>query len=143
MMRHAGTQPLMGMAAYLEREYGRRHARNRRYTLRAFARDLGCDHSTLSQWMRRTRPITHEAAEQICDALRLFGPDRQIAREIDATDLSVLSSIRATGARDTSAVATATGLTTDQVNLSLFKLLRLVILRMDGERWRLCKEEVL
>jgi transcriptional regulator with XRE-family HTH domain len=142
MMGHISKPSLMGMPAYLEREYGRRQGRNPRYSLRAFARDLGCDHSTLSQWMRRTRPMTEDAAQQICDALHLVGSDRQLAREVDEIDMTVLLAIRESGAKDTGSLAAATTLTADQINLSLFKLLRLAVLRMDGAQWHLIHEEV-
>ena len=142
MMGHVNKPSSMGMPAYLEREYGRRRGRNPRYSLRAFARDLGCDHSTLSQWMRRTRPMTEEAAQQLCDALQLTGADRSLAREIDENDMTVLLAIRSGAAPNASALASATALTGDQVNLSLFKLLRLAVLRMDGPTWQLTEREV-
>lgn len=142
MLGHISKPSLMGLPAFLEREYGRRRGRNPRYSLRAFARDLGCDHSTLSQWIRRTRPISEEAAQQICDALQLVGSERSHAREIDETDMAVLLAIRTSGARDSAALATATGLTVDQINLALFKLLRLAILRMEGARWHLIEKEI-
>ncbi|MEO7691133.1 MAG: helix-turn-helix transcriptional regulator [Sphingomonas sp.] len=130
------------MPAYLEREYGRRRGRNPRYSLRAFARDLGCDHSTLSQWMRRTRPMTEEAAHQLCDALQLTGADRNLAREIDENDMTVLLAIQSGAAPNANALANATALAGDQVKLSLFKLLRLAVLRMDGPTWHLTEREV-
>ena len=142
MMGHVNKPSFMGMPAYLEREYGRRRGRNPRYSLRAFARDLGCDHSTLSQWMRRTRPMTEEAARQLCDALQLAGADRSLACEIDENDMAVLLAIRSGAAPDAGALASATTLSGDQVNLSLFKLLRLAVLRMDGATWHLTEREV-
>lgn len=132
----------MELPAFLEREYARRRGRNARYSLRAFARDLRCDHATLSQWIRRTRPMTDEAAGLVCDALQLAGAERSHACEIDETDLTLLLAIRATGARDSGALAAATGLTVDRVNLSLFKLMRLAVLRMDGQQWQLIEKEI-
>ena len=79
---------LVGLPVYLEREFARRRARNGRYSLRAFARDLGCDHSTLSQWMRGTRPLTRESVNQLCNALSLRGIDRRRACEIDEIDVT-------------------------------------------------------
>jgi transcriptional regulator with XRE-family HTH domain len=141
-MGHVNKPSSMGMPAYLEREYGRRRGRNPRYSLRAFARDLGCDHSTLSQWMRRTRPMTEEAAHQLCDSLQLTGADRSLAREIDENDMAVLLAIQSGAAPNANALANATALAGDQVNLSLFKLLRLAVLRMDGPTWHLTEREV-
>src|SRR3954447_4692041 len=48
----------MGASDFLRRELGRRQDRNSRYSLRAFARDLACDHATLSQWLRGARPMS-------------------------------------------------------------------------------------
>lgn len=142
MMGHVNKPSFMGMPAYLEREYGRRQGRNPRYSLRAFARDLGCDHSTLSQWMRRTRPMTEDAAQQLCDALQLTGADRSLACEIDEKDMIVLLAIQSGAAPNASALTSATALTGDQVNLSLFKLLRLAVLRMDGPTWHLTERDI-
>jgi hypothetical protein len=57
----------MGMPAFLNREYRRRRDRNPRYSSRAFARDLGCDHATVSQWMRRTRPMSDAALDRMTE----------------------------------------------------------------------------
>jgi len=42
----------------LQQELDRRRRRNRRYSLRAFARDLATDHSALSQLLRGRRPFS-------------------------------------------------------------------------------------
>ena len=132
----------MSLPAFLEREYARRRDRNRRYSLRAFARDLGCDHSTLSQWMRGKRVMTEQAAEAVCDALALHGIDRRRVRELDASDLDVFAAARESGARDCHALAAITGLGIDRLNLSLFKLMRLDVLRMNGAHWKFAAKEL-
>ena len=132
----------MSLPAFLEREYARRRDRNRHYSLRAFARDLGCDHSTLSQWMRGKRVMTEQAAETVCDALALRGIDRRLARELDASDLDVLAAARKSGARDCHALAEITGLGIDRLNRSLFKLMRLEVLRMNGSEWSFAAKEL-
>jgi transcriptional regulator with XRE-family HTH domain len=57
--------------SYLEEELARRAGRNPRYSLRAFARHLGVDHSTLSQWLRGRRTISSRAIERLGARLRL------------------------------------------------------------------------
>jgi transcriptional regulator with XRE-family HTH domain len=132
----------MSVASFLDREYGRRKGRNPRYSLRAFARDLGCDHSTLSQWMRGKRPVSDEAAAQLCDALGLHGIDRRRVCELGPTDLEVVAAARETKASDSHALAAATGLGLDALNTALFKLIRLGVLRMDGDAWHLVEKEL-
>jgi hypothetical protein len=39
----------MSFEYFLQREFDRRKARNPKYSLRAFGRDIGQDHSTISQ----------------------------------------------------------------------------------------------
>ena len=86
------------IASQLNAEFQRRHARNARYSLRAFARSLDVDHATLSQWMRGRRAITRTSAEKLREVLDArvhdavldltrrfdFRPDaRWIARTLD------------------------------------------------------------
>ncbi|MFL6758972.1 helix-turn-helix domain-containing protein [Sphingomonas sp.] len=132
----------MALPQYLEREFERRRARNPCYSLRAFARDLGCDHSTLSQWIRSKRPLTKEASEQVCAALGARGPDREIICEIDTIDLSVVAAIREAETNSSESVARRANATIDEVNQSLFKLMRLGVLRMQGTDWHLMKKEI-
>src|SRR5436305_268850 len=73
----------MGFAAFLDHELKRRQRRNRRYSLRAFARDLGCDHSTLSQWMRGRRALTPDSIAQLARAMRLDEARLAYCREFD------------------------------------------------------------
>lgn len=55
----------------LQSELARRCADNPRYSLRAFARDLECDHSTLSQWLRGARRLTETSIRLLGRRLRL------------------------------------------------------------------------
>jgi len=75
----------MAFDAYLNHEFARRQARNARYSLRSFARDLECDHATLSQWMRGKRPITRERVDKLCKSLKL---DRTARARAEAFSLS-------------------------------------------------------
>ena len=127
----------MAFPAFLQREYHRRRTRNRRYSLRAFARDLGCDHSTLSQWMRGTRPLTRTSLDRLCRALALADTARTRACE---TDLAVVAVVRQDANRTSPALARAAQLPVDRVNLALTKLMRLNVLRRAGSDWHLVEE---
>lgn len=130
----------MAFAAFLQREYQRRHTRNRRYSLRAFARDLGCDHSTLSQWMRGTRPLTQQALDRLCRALGIAGAERGRVCEIDDTDMAIVAVVRESADRTSPALARAAEMPVDCVNLALTKLMRLNVLTMVGADWHVVEE---
>jgi uncharacterized protein (TIGR02147 family) len=56
-------------AAFLRVELATRRARNARYSLRAFARDVGVDHGFLSRVLAGKRPLTVEIAQQAAERL--------------------------------------------------------------------------
>ena len=130
----------MAFPAFLQREYQRRRTRNRRYSLRAFARDLGCDHSTLSQWMRGRRPITQPSLDRLCAGLGIAGADRARVCEIDEADIAVVAAVRNGASRTSPGLAGAAAMPVDHVNLSLFKLRRLNSLRRGGADWHVVEE---
>src|SRR3954469_100018 len=132
----------MDLREFLQREFQRRTGRNRRYSLRAFARDLDCNHSTLSQWMRGIRPMTPESIDQLCHRLGIAGMDRRRICELTDTDLLVLEAARTPAARTSPALAEALGIGVDQVNLSLTRLMRLRVLRMQGQEWHIVEGEL-
>jgi hypothetical protein len=132
----------MDLREFLQREFRRRTGRNRRYSLRAFARDLGCDHSTLSQWLRGTRPITVDSIDRLCRRLGIAGMDRRRICELTDMDLMVVEAARTSAARTSPSLAELLGLTVDQVNLSLTRLMRLHILRMQGNEWEIVEGEL-
>ncbi len=125
----------MGFEAFLSQAFDDRRRRNRRYSVRAFARDLGCDHATLSQWMRGKRPMTPPVVDQLGAALGLDEAACARAREFDPFDPLVIDAIRATARPTTPRIAIALGATPDRVNMSLHRLLRLGHLRMNGAAW--------
>jgi transcriptional regulator with XRE-family HTH domain len=129
----------MGAADFLRRELARRQARNARYSLRAFARDLDCDHATLSQWLRGTRPLSNEAEEYVFGRLDLGVDERARARELDDDDLRVFEAVR-TQPITTSELAAAAGVAVDRANIALTKLLRLRVVRLDQSRWHILEE---
>src|SRR4051794_38514998 len=129
----------MGVADFLKRELERRKQRNARYSLRAFARDLDCDHATLSQWLRGTRPMSNAAEDHIFSRLDLDALECARAREIDEEDLQVLAAMNGAPAT-THALADATGLSIDRANIALSKLLRLKVVKLDQSSWQILED---
>jgi transcriptional regulator with XRE-family HTH domain len=112
----------------LERELARRAARNRRYSLRAFARHLGVDHATLSQWLRGRRPITARTMTRLAPRLA--------ASAGASPDVAILFLTRVPGFRpDSRWIARTLGLSVDDVNIALHRLLRLGRLEMTRCAW--------
>jgi hypothetical protein len=107
----------------LKSEVERRCRNNPRYSLRAFARHLGTDHSTLSQILRRRRNLTARMVRSFGTRLRL-GPEA-IAEACVAQDSeAVLRLIRSRPFRpDSRWMATRTGMPLDRVNAALHWLL--------------------
>jgi len=147
---------------FLREEVARRCARNPRYSLRAFARALGVDHSTLSKLMRGRRALTARAIERLGAKLRL--PDDAIAafvaaerepaeswtaREVrqltnEAATLlaewhhfAILELTRLEGFRpDVRWIGRVLGIAPDEVNVAVQRLLRLGLLVMrERGRW--------
>jgi hypothetical protein len=103
-------------------ELARRRARNPRYSLRAFARQLGTDHSTISR-VSAGRRLTVARMRSLGRRLGLN------ASEIDAACrhenmLRVRDLVRRPGFRpDSRWIATRTGIALDDVNVALQALL--------------------
>src|SRR3954471_12826824 len=132
----------MDLREFLQRELKRRTRRNPRYSLRAFARHLDCDHSTLSQWIRGIRPISGESVDHLCRRLGISGMDRRRICELTDADLLVLETARSGASRTSPALAEDLGMTVDEVNLSLTRLMRLHALRMEGRHWCIVEGEI-
>ncbi len=130
----------MGTVDFLNRELTRRQHRNPRYSLRAFARDLNCDHATLSQWLRNIRPISFEAEEHVFDRLDLNSAERTRARDLDDDDLKLLSAIQRTASTLTKDLAAVAGLSVDRTNVAVTTLLRLGIVRLEKSGWVILEE---
>ena len=129
----------MGVVDFLKRELARRQQRNARYSLRAFARDLDCDHATLSQWMRETRPMSAAAEEHLFARLDLDSLERARARELDDDDLRVLTAIK-DQPTTTPELSASAGLPVDRANIALSKLLRLKVVRLDQSKWQILED---
>ena len=149
----------------LKREFDARRQRNPRYSLRAFADFLATDHSTLSQIFRGTRriPASHlrrwgkklgmTSEEVAVYVAEQHVPDHSVLRRqeqlrhwtaethaivIDDTHWRI---VRLTGLRgfraDSRWLARKTGVTVDQVNVALSRLLRLRLLEMvPAGKWK-------
>ncbi len=116
---------------WLREELERRRARNRRYSLRAFARDLAIDHTRLSRILRGQR-ITKAALARLA-----------VPREVAVATLrgdaetAVVDAVARDGFRpDSRWIATRTGVSVDDVNAALHRLLRAGRLAMvSANRW--------
>lgn len=132
----------MGFESFLSREYERRRDRNRRYSLRAYARDLGCDHATLSQWIRGARPISDQSIGAICTVLGLDEATRERVSALEDVDVEIAETVRAAAHCTSPAIAAKLGIPGDLVNIALGRLIRLGLLRMDGPRWSIAAREL-
>jgi uncharacterized protein (TIGR02147 family) len=85
---HMAELPQRSFREFLQAELAERCARNPQYSLRAFALDLGTDHSTLSQLLRGRRKTTDASIERFGRALGLDNASvaAYIARERLTTD---------------------------------------------------------
>jgi hypothetical protein len=149
----------------LLRELEARRQTNPRYSLRAFAALLGTDHSTLSQVFRGKRPIPVSNLRQWGRKLALSSeevaayiaaehvpPDETVGRQerlrhwsaealaiaVDRIHWQVIQMLRTAEFRpDTRWIATQLGVSVDQVNVALSRLLRLQLLEMGpAGRWK-------
>ena len=128
--------PLVSFRRLLQQELERRRMRNPRYSLRAFARALALDHSSLSQFLTGRRRLTPRSIRRLGAALRLS------PREIEslcgeANDEALLHVVGTPLFRaDSRWLATVLGIPIDEVNQSLQRLVRLRALRMtSAARW--------
>jgi transcriptional regulator with XRE-family HTH domain len=145
-------------ASRLKTEFQSRRTRNPRYSLRAFAAFLGADHSTLSQVIRGKRPVpvasirawgkklaldreetlAYIAAEQM-QGLRTAARQHHL-KHWTAEAMAILSQPvhwkmlglcrKPEFHADSRHVAASLGVTTDEVNLALSRLLRLRLLNV-------------
>jgi hypothetical protein len=111
----------MRLRSVLQAEFTRRKESNPRYSLRAFARSVGLDHSTVSQLIRGKRPITRKSVRSIAGSLRWNGS-------------AVLKASGATAVRfDSRVIARRLGLSVDEVNIALTDLCLFRLIQLKGE----------
>ena len=158
-----GESTIFGFREFLQRHLAQRCADNPQYSLRAFARSLRTDHSTLSQILRGKRRLTTETIRALAKEFgltendaeafvayeqRVGGDDgwerhvRQLQEE--ATEIiaqwhhfAILELTRLECFRpDCRWIARVLDITVDDVNMALTRLLHLGLLRMVGpETW--------
>jgi transcriptional regulator with XRE-family HTH domain len=125
----------MGLAAYIQSEFEARRRKNARYSLRAFARDLDFDHATLSQLIRDKRALSDDMAERLCEALQLSGLQRVIATEYEPIDRRLVASIREMDHPGVRELARILRVSVDALNVSLARLMRLGVVKLEGTKW--------
>ena len=109
------------LRAILESEFSRRKGVNPRYSLRAFARSVAIEHSTLSQLLRGKRAITWKSIRLIAGTMRWTGA-------------SVLELSSQRGFRfDSRAIAGRLGVSVDEVNVALTDLCLFGLIELKGE----------
>jgi transcriptional regulator with XRE-family HTH domain len=124
----------MSFREVLEGEFRRRCARNPRYSMRAFARALSIDHSSLSQLLRGKRRLTTRSIRRLGAILRLSRQaiETHCAEENDRALLGLVGTdlFRA----DSRWIATVLAIPVDEVNVSLQRLVRTRALVMKSRR---------
>jgi transcriptional regulator with XRE-family HTH domain len=108
----------------LQAEFAQRQRRNTRYSLRAFARDLGTDHSTLSQLLRGRRAFSPRTVTLLGRSLGLSRA-AMIDACIEQNAQTIMQLVRSASFQPNSRwIATRTGIPIDAVNAALDRLLR-------------------
>jgi transcriptional regulator with XRE-family HTH domain len=158
-----GDNTSSGFRAILQCELARRCAANAQYSLRAFAKSIRINHSSLSQIMRGKRRLTHETIRALANELGIAkadveafvahqqrvgdddGWDRHVrqlqeeAMEVIAQwhHFAILELIRLESFRpDCRWIARVLDITVDEVNMALTRLLHLGLLEMvDQKTW--------
>ena len=126
----------MDLRQTLIAEFDQRRSRNTRYSLRAFARDLGTDHATLSQLLRGRRVLSPRLVRQFGRRLHLRDADIADACEQHHAD-AILRLARLASFRPNSRwIATHTGLSLDAVNAALARLIhQRQLVMQSADRW--------
>lgn len=161
---HSGNQ--FDLLHLLKERYRAAKRRNANFSLRAFARQLGVDHSSLSQAMRNKRKLSRSTIETICrrwgiddESTRLFARTMKSTTEGKANveslnsrrldpdtfqlisawqHLALLELIRLDNFKtDSRWIAATLGITVDEVNTTIQRLLRTKLLNMvSSARWQ-------
>ena len=114
----------MDLRAHLRAELARRVARNRRYSLRAFARTLGTHHSTLTRILDGRRRLTAGVIERIGTRAGL-SPEQVVAARAEEHARRIIELARHPRFRpDCRWLAMMSGLELDDVNRALHHAIR-------------------
>ncbi len=126
----------MDFHSLLHAELTRRQRANPRYSLRAFARHLGIDHSSLSQILRRRRRLTARALRRLGAMLRV--PARDIERAALQANADAVVQVVADPAFKPNCrwIASKLGIPLEDVQIALHEVLRTrrVVMRAH-DRW--------
>ena len=127
----------MTFRSLVERELLIRRTRNPRYSLRAFALALGADHSTLSQIIRGRRRATTRVIRSLGPKIGMHAADIEAACAVENDDAVLLAIARPAFRPDTRWIATVAGITIDEVNVALQRLLYRGAIAMSARNeWR-------
>jgi transcriptional regulator with XRE-family HTH domain len=108
------------LRAILDTEFSRRKRVNSRYSLRAFARSLEIEHSTLSQLQRGKRAMTWKSIRRIASRMRWCGA-------------AVLRLSNLGRGFDSRQIACRLGISVDDVNVALADLCLFGLIELKGE----------
>jgi transcriptional regulator with XRE-family HTH domain len=106
----------------LETEFARRRRVNPRYSLRAFARSVNLEHSTLSQLLRGKRTMTWKSIQQIARTMRWLGGSILLQNQTQRP-----------GPFDSRLIAQALRVSVDDVNVALTDLCMFGLMELKGE----------
>lgn len=106
----------------LETEFARRRRVNPRYSLRAFARSVEIEHSTLSQLLRGKRAMTWKSIRKIARTMRWLGASIILQKQTQPQRPF-----------DSRAVARALRVSVDDVNVALTDLCLFDLMELRGE----------
>jgi hypothetical protein len=110
----------MRLRMILDAEFARRRRLNPRYSLRAFARSVGIEHSTLSQLLWGKRPLTWKSIGRIASTMRWTGA-------------AVLQSSTQANGFDSRSIARRLGVSVDEVNVALTDLCLFGLIQLKGK----------
>ncbi len=127
----------MDLRALLSEEFDRRRRRNPRYSLRAFAQNLGSSHSALLRLLRQHQRLTPRAARSFGGRLGLTPEQIGAAIRHEAAE-RVLALVGHPAFRpDSRWLAVHSGCSLDDVNIALHSLIHARRLTLTGARsWR-------
>jgi hypothetical protein len=113
----------MDLRDRLRDELEQRSTRNARYSLRAFARDLGVHHTSLTRLLDRRRRITPRFARLVAQRLRLTKAQIDAACITNNAEWLARFIPHSRFTADSRALAVLTGMNIDDVNIALHELL--------------------
>ena len=86
--------------------------------------------------------MTHASIERTAERLKLDPASKALSKEFDPLDLTILDLVPELEGPTTPAIAALLGVSVDRVNISVNRLLRLGLLRMNGAVWTATHEEI-